>query len=166
MGNRGVISLILTPMLPGTTFHPSVVSGVASVGASWLISQHSADVSCGHREVDINYNRHQLQKQARLLKPKPSDILLLLDSDVVCNKAAIDAICDRLLRSDCICVAAKTQGETDHVLAACAAIRWEHYELLRFWHDADECQCKKIARLGKIEYAENAICYEINRPTQ
>lgn len=155
-----MISLILTPMLPSSALHPSVVSGVASVGAPWLISQRSADVLCGHREVDINYNRHQLQKQARLLKLKPSDILLLLDSDVVCSRSATDAICDHLLRSDCICVAAKTQGETDHVLAACAVIRWEHYELLRFWHDADECQCKKIARLGKIEYAEKAICYE------
>ena len=155
-----MIKLIVTPMLPGASLHPDVVSGVASIGAPWLISQRPADVQCGHREVDINFNRHQLQKQARLLKQKPSDILLLLDSDVVCNKPAIEAICDRLLHYDCICVAAKTQGETDHVLAACAVIRWDHYELLRFWENADECQCKKIARLGKIEYAENAICYE------
>ena len=54
-----------------------------------------------------------------------------------------------------------TQGPTDHALAACAAIRWEHYELLRFWQDVDECQCKKIANLGRVEYVPGIFCSEL-----
>ena len=155
-----MIDAILTPMQPGA-LDPRVIAGAATVSAPWAIAMAPADICCGHREVDINLNRNRLQRMARGLGLHGSDIVLLLDSDVIMPAGTAQALVAHLLESECICAAAMTQGHTDHVLTACAAIRWEHYALIRFWQDADECQCKKIARLGKIEYVENASCYEI-----
>lgn len=157
-----MIKAILTPMLPGP-LDPLVIAGVASVSAPWLISQAPAEICCGHREVDINLNRHRLQRMARGLNLRGSDIVLLLDSDVIMPHGTAQALVAHLLDSECICSAAMTQGRTDHVLTACAVIRWEHYELLRFWDNADECQCKKIARLGRAEYVPGIFCSEINK---
>lgn len=160
-----MIKAILTPMLPGP-LDPLVIAGAASVSAPWLISQATAEICCGHREVDINLNRHRLQKMARCLGLKGSDIVLLLDSDVIMPHGTVQALVARLLDSECICSAAMTQGRTDHVLTACAVIRWEHYELLRFWDNADECQCKKIARLGRVDYVPGIVAKELNKTHQ
>lgn len=157
-----MIKAILTPMLPGV-LDPLVIAGAASVSAPWLISQANAEICCGHREVDINLNRHRLQKMARGLNLLGTDIVLLLDSDVIMPQGTAQALVAHLLDSECICSAAITQGRTDHVLTACAVIRWEHYELLRFWQDADECQCKKIARLGRVEYVPGIIFSELQK---
>ena len=149
-------------MQPGA-LDPCVVAGAATVLAPWVISQANAEICCGHREVDINLNRHRLQRMARGLGLHGSDIVLLLDSDVIMPHGTAQAIVAHLLDSECICSAAITQGRTDHVLTACAVIRWEHYELLRFWDNADECQCKKIARLGRAEYVPGIICSELQK---
>lgn len=160
MGDRSVIKAILTPMQPGA-LDPRVVAGAATVSAPWAIAMAPADICCGHREVDINLNRHRLQRIARGMGLHSSDIVLLLDSDVIMPAGTAQALVAHLLDSDCICAAAMTQGHTDHVLTACAVIRWEHYELLRFWDNADECQCKKIAQLGRVEYVSGIFCSEI-----
>ena len=53
--------------------------------------------------------------------------------------------------------------EGSHVVTACALIRWMHYELIRFWDDPTECQCLKVAQLGRVEYI-NFYGREVERP--
>lgn len=149
-GRMEHLKYILTPVLTGQILDPRVVSGVASLETPWILSYQSAEISCKYVEYDINYNRNKLQQLVRNLNPNYDDILLLLDSDVVVDKYTVSAMIDLLNNSDYICVTSPTQGNTDHLLTACAVIKWEHYELIRFWENMGECQCKKIRNLGNI----------------
>lgn len=151
-----MVKLILTPLLSGQSLHCDVVRGVASQGidAPWLVHTAPANIDKVPREVNINANRQQLQQLARAYDLAYSDHVLLLDSDVVMPPGAVYELA-RMLDDGIFCAAMPTkQKSTDHIVTACALIRWEHYELLRFWDRPVECQCLKIAALGQIAYSQ------------
>ena len=142
------------------------MAGVAaqSVKADLVLSTCSADFH-GTREVNINVNRSQLQKQIFGYGLGYSDVIILLDSDVVmtspdCFERLIEALKDGV-----ICAAAMTKpGDTNnHVVTACAAIRYEHYMLIDYLAKGTQCQCSKIADLGRVAYVPGVAAYEIPR---
>ena len=162
-GNR---VLIATPIKLGQLLHSSVVAGVAaqSVKADWVLSTCTGDFH-GNREANINVNRSQLQKQVFGYGLHYSDVIILLDSDVVitspdCFERLINA-----LDCDLICAASMTKPNDtgDHIVTACAAIRYEHYMLIDYLAKGTQCQCGKIAELGRVDYVQGIAAYEIPR---
>ena len=158
--------LIATPLKLGQSLHSCVVAGVAaqSVKADWVLSTCSADFH-GIREANINVNRSQLQKQIFRYGLDYSDVVILLDSDVVmtspdCFERLIEALKDGV-----ICAAAMTKpcDTGGHIVAACAAIRYEHYMLIDYLAKGTQCQCSKIADLGRVAYVPGVAAYEIPR---
>ena len=153
-----MVKLILTPLLSGQTLHPDVIRGVSvqSIQAHWLIHTAASYIDHVPREVNINANRQALQQLARAHKLDYQDFVLLLDSDVVMPHGAVQAMQEALdADNDLVCAAIHTKPrEGSHVVTACALIRWMHYELIRFWDAPTECQCQKIARLGRTEYID------------
>ena len=160
MDDRQVI--VLTPILSGQILHPEVIQGVASLGVPWLINSAPANLSNVPREVNINANSAQLQQEARKQGLKPYDLVLLLDSDVVINKPIFDRL-KVSLTGEFVCASVDTKGmQFDHTVTACALMEWQYYELIRYWDKPTECQCLKIANLGKILQIDGQI-QEIKR---
>ena len=159
--------MILTPLKTGQIMHPDVLRGIASqsVAMPLLVVTADAHPAPAPREVSINHTRHKLQDMARTYSPAYSSLVLLLDSDVVMSgPRTIEAMRDALeADSTLIASAIDTKQCGGHVLASCCLMRWEHYELIRYWDRPEICQCKKIARLGKIKYV-GITAYEVNRP--
>lgn len=162
-GNR---VLIATPIKLGQLLHSSVVAGVAaqSVKADWVLSTCTGNFH-GNREANINVNRSQLQKQIFGYGLDYSDVVILIDSDVVmqspdCFERLISALDGNL-----ICAAAMTKPNDtgDHIVTACAAIRYEHYMLIDYLSKGTQCQCSKIADLGRVAYVPGIAAYEIPR---
>lgn len=160
MDNRRVLAL--TPILSGQILHPEVIQGVASLSIPWLINSAPASLSNVPREVNINANCAQLQQEAREQGLKPYDLVLLLDSDVVINKPIFDRL-KASLTGEFICASVDTKGmRFNHTVTACALMEWQYYELIRYWDNPTECQCLKIANLGKILQIDGQI-QEIKR---
>lgn len=162
-GNR---VLIATPLKLGQLLHPAVVAGVASqsVKADWILSTDSDGYS-GNREVNININRSKLQKQILAMGLNYSDVVILLDSDVVMQSTDCIARLVTALDDDLICAAAMTKpGDTGgHIVTACAAIRYSHYMLIDYMAKGRKCQCGQIAELGRVAYVPGVEAYEIQR---
>lgn len=160
MANRRMLTL--TPILSGQTLAHEVIQGVASLGIPWLINSNPASLSNVPREVNINANRAQLQQEARKQGLKPYDLVLLLDSDVVIDKPIFDRL-KSSLTGEFVCTSVDTKGmKFDHTITACALMEWQYYELIRYWDKPTECQCLKIANLGKILQIDGQI-HEIKR---
>ena len=148
--------MILMPLKTGQTIHSDVLLGIASqtVPMPLLVVTADAYPSPAPREVSINATRHKLQDMARTFSPAYSSLVLLLDSDVVMSDpSTIEAMRDALeADSSLIASAVDTKQSGGHTLASCCLMRWEHYELIRYWDRPEQCQCLKIANMGRIEY--------------
>jgi hypothetical protein len=163
--------MIITPIKSGCVIKPEVIKGVSnqSLQAPWLINSMEPFYTNVGREANINLNRHYLQEKIKNNNLQKNYFIFLLDSDVVLrNKNSLYYLKQSLeLDEDCVCKAILTkQTETNHVVTACAVIRYCHYELIRFWENPQECQCLKIAKLGRVDYIpfikeseiKNGIC--------
>lgn len=154
--------LIVTPLLTGQALHPLVCAGVAAIGSPWLVVSLDAAYPGYEREMSINYTRARLHAEAC----KHLDVVsyvLLLDSDVVFPGPEAIAKMQALLEDGCIAACLRTK-DSDHVLGACALVRADFYRTHlgptdRPW----ECQCKRLARFGRVAYVPGVEAYEMPR---
>lgn len=146
--------MILMPLKTGQAISAEVLHGISAqtVAMPLLIASADAFPAPATREVSINHTRHKLQDLARSFNHDYKARVLLLDSDVVMSDPnTIQALMDAL-KGDVVGACVDTKGVGGHVLASCCLMRWEHYELIRYWDKPEQCQCLKIANMGRIEY--------------
>ena len=154
--------LIVTPLLTGQTLHPQVCAGVASLGAPWLVVSLDAAYPGYEREMSINFTRARLHAEA-IKHLHGVSYVLLLDSDVVIQcPSAINEMKD-MLANGYTAACLKTK-ESDHILGACALVRADFYRTHLGPTDKPwECQCRRLARLGRVAYVPGLAAYEIPR---
>ena len=154
--------LIVTPLLTGQVLHPLVCAGVVAIGSPWLVVSLDAAYPGYEREMSINYTRARLHAEACKHLDGVSYVLLL-DSDVVFPGSEAIAKMQALLEDGYIAACLKT-NDADHVLGACALVRADFYRTHlgptdRPW----ECQCRRLARFGRVAYVPGVEAYEIPR---
>ena len=111
------------------------------------------------REININYNRKDLQELIRK-DYSSADLVLLMDSDVIATKEQLH----KLLESyDGTPLALKTKpiSVDTHICCACCLISMQDYLKIDYVDTyVDDCQCKKIMRLFPVRYLEGEQAYE------
>jgi hypothetical protein len=154
--------LIVTPLLTGQTLHPKVCAGVASLGAHWLVVSLDSVYPGYEREMSINFTRAMLHAEA-IKHLYGVSYVLLLDSDVVFPyPSAITEM--KVMLADGYTAACLKTKESDHVLGACALVRADFYRTHLGPTDKPwECQCRRLARLGRMAYVPGIAAYEIPR---
>jgi hypothetical protein len=154
--------LIVTPILTGEIIHPQVCAGVASLGAPWLVVSLDAAYPGYEREMSINFTRARLHAEA-VNRLGDASYVLLLDSDVVIPyPSAITEM--KVMLADGYTAACLKTKESDHVLGACALVRADFYRTHLGPTDKPwECQCRRMARLGRVDYVQGLAAYEIPR---
>lgn len=154
--------LIVTPILTGQTLHPKVCAGVASLGAPWLVVSLDSAYPGYEREMSINFTRARLHGEA-IKYLDNVQYVLLLDSDVVIPyPSAITEM--KVMLADGYTAACLKTKESDHVLGACALVRADFYRTHLGPTDKPwECQCRRLARLGRVGYVDGFEGYEIPR---
>ena len=155
--------LIVTPLLTGQAIHPQVCAGVSSLGAPWLVLSLDAAYPGYEREMSINFTRARLHAEACKRLDGVSHVLML-DSDVVFPGQEAIAKMQALLEDGHIAACLKTK-DADHVLGACALVRADFYRTHLGPTDRPlECQCRRLARFGRVEYVQGIEAWEIGKP--
>ena len=130
----------------------------AILGTRVLHKQKRLDHS-NIREININYNRRDLQE---LIKKDyfSADLVLLMDSDVLATQEQLD----KLLESfDGVPLALRTKpvSSDTHICCACCLISMADYLKIDYVGTyIDECQCKKIMRLFPVKYLDGEQAHE------
>lgn len=102
-----------------------------------------------YREVNINRNRHETQQIfIQTHECNQNDDILLLDSDVLTDKDALDKFYEHYVYNSRKPLAVDTKnvmGTAGHVCCACCLIPYDTYRVINYLDKPDECQCLKIS---------------------
>lgn len=124
-----------------------------------IASNHGRD-----REININYNRHELQKS--LKDRKDIDLVLLMDSDVIASDEQLKALLDAF-KGDPLALKTKQYPTGSHICCACCLMKFEDYLKIDYINTyVDVCQCLKIASLFNVSYLEGYQAKEFKRLTR
>lgn len=95
------------------------------------------------REVCINETRAELQRLVIDKYSKSFDIVVLMDSDVVVDDAALDTLIAAVKHEHTACIDTKNEP-WPHVCCACCAVSMGDYLALDYMDKPKECQCLKM----------------------
>ena len=113
------------------------------------------------RECSINRSRNELQRLASTID---TELVLLMDSDVVLTDPTTISKMVTQLGTRNICVAVQTKDKLDaHVVTACAVIRKSDYDRIDFTSSPQICQCQFIAITCGSEYIHGIEAYELTQ---
>lgn len=124
---------------------------------NWLgeLVRHQ-QVSANHgiaREININWNRHELQQLVRE-KYSDAELVLLMDSDVMATKEQLEALLDAFDGSP-IALRTKTFDTGKHICCACCLLKMEDYLAIDYIGTlVDVCQCRKIMAQFGVKYLD------------
>lgn len=105
------------------------------------------------REININWNRHELQQLVRE-KYSDTELVLLMDSDVMATKEQVEALLDAFDGSP-IALRTKTFDTGKHICCACCLLKMEDYLAIDYIETlVDACQCHKIMTKFGVKYIE------------
>lgn len=111
------------------------------------------------RECSINRSRNELQRLASTID---TELVLLMDSDVVLTDPTTVSKMVAQLGDRKTCVAVQTKDKLDgHVVTACAVMRKCDYDRIDFTSSPQMCQCQLIAITCGSEYLEGLKAYEL-----
>ena len=128
-------TIALTPVAPGAILAPF------TLGIPRMVSE-LAPMPSGVREIDININRHRLQRKFLSLR-RDFDFVLLIDSDVVITPDVLPALLASWKPGTTPCI--NTKGATTgHIITSCALVSVEDYSAINYLDRPDVCQCLKL----------------------
>ena len=117
------------------------------------------DTHSHFREININYNRNDLQQVIRD-NYKDVDLVLLMDSDVIATKEQLQALLDNF-KGTPLALKTKTFSTGQHICCACCLLTLQDYLSIKYIDEyIDECQCTKIMKLFDVKYLEGQQAYE------
>lgn len=137
--------IALTPIAPGAILAPF------TLGIPRMVSE-MAPCGSGNREIDININRHRLQRKF-LSNRRSFDFVLLIDSDVEVGPEALDALLGAWKPCTTPCINTKG-GPTNHIITSCALVSVEDYGKVNYLSEPGVCQCCKLPNPFYIEGIE------------
>jgi len=117
------------------------------------------DTHSHFREININYNRNDLQQVIRD-NYKDVDLVLLMDSDVIATKEQLQALLDNF-KGTPLALKTKTFSTGQHICCACCLLTLQDYLSIKYIDEyVDECQCTKIMKLFGVKYLEGYQAHE------
>lgn len=124
---------------------------------SWLgelvTHKQTSDEHGRDREININWNRHELQQVVRE-KYADVDLVLLMDSDVIATTGQLEALLNAFDGSP-LALRTKLFNTGKHICCACCLIRMEDYLSIDYIGSyVDLCQCGKIMDKFGVKYLE------------
>lgn len=125
-----------------------------------LVVHRQSTETHGHiREININYNRHELQCLVRD-KYSDCDTVLLMDSDVIATKEQLDAL-QTAFDGTPLALKTKLFNTSTHICCACCMMRMADYLQIKYIDEyVDECQCSKIMHQFGVKYLERYQAFE------
>ena len=115
-----------------------------------------------YREININYNRHELQEYVKF-NITGIDLVLLMDSDVIATKTQLNALV-KAFKGDPIALKTKDYDTGKHICCACCLMKFEDYLKIDYINTyVDMCQCSKIANLFNVSYLEGHQATEYHK---
>lgn len=108
------------------------------------------------REININLNRHETQQLfIKTHDCHQSDDILLLDSDVLTDKDALDTFYAHYVYNARKPLAVDTKEFIfeGHVCCACCLVPYDTYRAINYLDKPDECQCLKIPGVSYFDGA-------------
>lgn len=111
------------------------------------------------REININYNRHELQNIVRETYSSYNTVLLM-DSDVIATVEQLNALHDAF-DGNPLALKTKPFDTADHICCACCMMKMSDYLQIPYIDEyVDECQCSKIMRHFDVKYLEGQQAFE------
>ena len=141
--------LVLTPVAPGTVLAPY------ALGLPRLVSELAPSVKV--RERNININRARLQSIFVTKYFPKYEYVLLLDSDVVVSREAVNLLLKAWTPDTTPCACTK-EGNGGHVVCSCALVHRTDYEKVDYLSEMMQCQCMKLPHPF---YVDGAKGYEV-----